>query len=199
MQTRTVSGYGMRIEFTRDIKPIFDQRCITCHGGGSPAAGLDLSLTNVANNNVAGTTWHTLIADRSDKFRRPQLTRYVRAFNSRGSLLYWKAANQRTDNRTDGQYADDIDFGAAHPTSITPDELGLLSRWIDIGAPGGAQELKDTQKPTLHLAIADNSGSLSQLRVGTVDLGSGIDPGSLRVCVRGSDGACSNRAGAAEK
>ncbi|MCP5252021.1 MAG: hypothetical protein H6939_09955 [Burkholderiales bacterium] len=199
VQTRTVSGYGMRIEFTRDIKPIFDQRCITCHGGGSPAAGLDLSLTNVANNNVAGTTWHTLIADRSDKFRRPQLTRYVRAFNSRGSLLYWKAANQRTDNRTDGQYADDIDFGAAHPTSITPDELGLLSRWIDIGAPGGAQELKDTQKPTLHLAIADNSGSLSQLRVGTVDLGSGIDPGSLRVCVRGSDGACSNRAGAAEK
>ncbi|MDR4653350.1 MAG: Ig-like domain-containing protein, partial [Nitrosomonas sp.] len=199
VQTRAVPGYGMRIEFTRDIKPIFDQRCIACHGGGSPAAGLDLSLTNVANNNVAGTTWHKLIADRSGKFRRPQLTRYVRAFNSRGSLLYWKAANQRTDNRTDGQYADDIDFGAAHPTSITADELGLLSRWIDIGAPGGAQELKDTQKPTLHLAIAGNSGSLSQLRVGTVDLGSGIDPGSLRVCVLGSDGACSNRAGAAEK
>ncbi|MDC8444745.1 MAG: Ig-like domain-containing protein, partial [Nitrosomonas sp.] len=43
------------------------------------------------------------------------------------------------------------------------------------------------------------NGSVSQLRVGTVDLGSGIDPGSLRVCVRGSDGSCSNRAGTAEK
>jgi hypothetical protein len=199
VQTRAVPGYGMQIEFTRDIKPIFDRNCIACHGGSSPAAGLDLSLTNVANNNVAGTTWHKLIADRSGKFRRPQLTRYVRAFNSRGSLLYWKAANQRTDNRADGQYGDDIDFGAAHPTSITADELGLLSRWIDIGAPGGVQELKDTQKPTLHLAIAGNSGSVSQLRVGTVDLGSGIDPGSLWVCARGSDGSCSNRAGAAEK
>ena len=213
VNTRSVPGYGMQIEFTRDIKPIFDQHCIACHGGSSPAAGLALDITGGVNN-APDTTWWCLVADRkqscvaADKqmdtgaglvFRRPQLTRYIRAFNSRGSLLYWKAANQRTDNRTDSQYADDIDFGAAHPTSITADELGLLSRWIDIGAPGGTKELLDTQKPTLHLATADSNGSLSQLRVGTIDLGSGIDPSSLWVCVRGSDGSCNNLAGAAEK
>lgn len=199
VQTRSVPGYGMRIEFTQDIKPIFDQRCIACHGGGSPAAGLDLSLTNVANNNVAGTTWHKLIADRSGNFRRPQLTRYVRAFNSRGSLLYWKAANQRTDNRTDGEYADDIDFGAAHPTSITADELGLLSRWIDIGAPGGAQELKDTQKPTLHMVAIVANNAITQLLIGTVDHGAGINTASLNVCLVSGASCGSNLASTAQQ
>ena len=217
VQTRTVPGYGMRIEFTKDIKPIFDQHCISCHGGSAPAAGLALDITGGANN-TQNTTWWCLVADNSQScvapenrtatgegaagtsFRRPQLTRYIRAFNSRGSLLYWKAANQRTDNRSDTQYSDDIDFGdSPHPTTISAEELGLLSRWIDIGAPGGAQELKDTQKPTLHLATADDSGSVSQLHVGTVDLGSGIDPNSLMVCVLGTDGSCNNLAGSAEK
>ncbi|MCB1719902.1 MAG: hypothetical protein KDK05_32670, partial [Candidatus Competibacteraceae bacterium] len=89
-------------------------------------------------------------------------------------------------------------FGDPHPTTITPNELATLSRWIDIGVPGGGNtELYDTQKPTLHLATAD-SGSVSQLRVGTVDLGSGINPGSLIVCILGTSGGCSNLAGTAE-
>ncbi|MCB1949270.1 Ig-like domain-containing protein, partial [Nitrosomonas sp.] len=215
VQTRTLPGYGMRIEFTRDIKPIFDQHCIACHGGSAPAAGLALDNTG-GTNTAPNSTWWCLVADKDQScvaaenqlatgagpagmsFRRPQLTRYVRAFNARGSLLYWKAANQRTDNRTDTQIPDDIDFGDPHPTTITPNELATLSRWIDIGVPGGGNtELYDTQKPTLHLATAD-SGSVSQLRVGTVDLGSGINPGSLVVCILGASGGCSNLAGTAE-
>ncbi|MDR4518177.1 MAG: Ig-like domain-containing protein [Nitrosomonas sp.] len=217
VQTRTVPGYGMRIEFTKDIKPIFDQHCISCHGGSAPAAGLALDVTG-GDNNTQNSTWWCLVADNSQScvapenqtatgkgpagttFRRPQLTRYIRAFNSRGSLLYWKAANHRTDNRSDAQYADDIDFGGTpHPTTISAQELGLLSRWIDIGVPGGTQELKDTQKPTLHLASADGNGGVSRLHVGTVDLGSGINPNSLMVCILGTDGSCNNLAGAAEK
>jgi hypothetical protein len=50
------------------------------------------------------------------------------------SLLYWKAANQRTDGRTDDTYNNDIDFGADHPTGITPTELKVIGDWLDSGA-----------------------------------------------------------------
>jgi len=132
-------------------------------------------------------------------FRRPQLTKYVRALNSRRSLLYWKAANQRTDNKLDADDATDIDFEANHPTSITANELGLLSRWIDIGNPGGILELLDTtQKPTLHVAATADG---VELRIGTVDIGSGIDRASLEVCVapESQDFCANNLAGPAKK
>lgn len=212
VNVRRETGYGLQVEFTRDIKPIFDRHCIACHAGSAASAGLDLSRTGGPNDEL-GTTWHCLVRDRSQScvppalrvdtgagssrttFRRPQLTRYVRALNSRASLLYWKAANQRTDRRTDAQDPLDIDFGADHPSSISNEELGLLSRWIDIGIAGGSSELADTQKPTLVLTAAGSP--LSRLRLGSVDLGRGIDPTSLHVCVVQADGACVNLASAA--
>lgn len=202
VNTRTVSGYGMTIDFTTDIKPIFDARCVSCHSGGSPAGGLNLDATGQTNTDV-GSVWYCLAADRlqtcqttpfvtnetGNGIRRPWVSKYIKAFGARASLLYWKAAGQRTDNLLDTDRTDDIDFGAAHTTSITSDELGILSRWIDIGAPGGAQETKDTQKPTLHIAatVADNGGTLeiTHLHVGTVDLGDGIDTSTLSVQIDG--------------
>lgn len=202
---RTETGYGMQVIFDRDIVPIFQSHCASCHGGATPAAGLPLDLTGTENN-VLGTTWFQLVADRHQEmipgankfptgvgsgytFRRPQLTKYVRAFNSLGSLLYWKSANQRTDNKLDVDDAGDIDFGANHPTSITHEELGLLSRWIDLGAAGGPLELKDNSRPTLHVAstVVDNGGTkeITELRLGTVDLGSGINPATLSLSING--------------
>lgn len=205
---RTVEGYGLQIDFATDIAPIFTSRCASCHGGGSPAAGLALDRPGTE----AGSSWYCLVADRGQEcvpdglkhtttvgttFRRPQLTRYVRAFNALGSLLYWKAANERTDGKTDASFTDasapedrDIDFGADHPTDITADELGMISRWIEIGAPGGPQERTDTQRPTLNLAAIVAGESVTALRVGTVDIPSGIDVATLEVCVLDDAGAC---------
>ena len=53
---------------------------------------------------------------------------------ARESLLYWKAANQRTDGRSDSTYDDDIDFGADHPTGVTEEELAIIAAWLDSGA-----------------------------------------------------------------
>jgi hypothetical protein len=207
---RTVEGYGIQIDFARDIAPIFERRCVSCHGGASPAAGLPLDRPGIEDaSGGSPSTWWCLAADRGQAclpegarfdtgaggsgtaFRRPQLTRYVRAFNSRASLLYWKAANRRTDNRTDATFTTasarddiDLDFGADHPTEITPEELSVLSRWIDLGSPGGPMEIRDTQRPTLHLsAIVESDTRVTELRVGTADIGAGIDPASLEVCV----------------
>lgn len=217
VNVRTENAYGLRITLQDDIKPIFDARCISCHGDVSPAAGLNLSNTSISDGyTTTGSTWFCLVRDYTQscvpadkkvnvegmyggtQFRRPQLTKYMRAMNSRGSLLLWKAANQRLDNRTDGQDAQDINFGADHPTTITAEELGILSRWIDLGAPAGPQELKDTQKPTLHMAATVANNEITKLLIGTVDLGAGINPATLNVCLV-SGGTCgSNLAGTAE-
>lgn len=217
VNVRTENAYGLRITLEDDIKPIFDARCISCHGDSSPAAGLNLSNTSISDGyDTTGSTWFCLVRDYTqscvpegfkvnvegmyggNQFRRPQLTKYMRAMNSRGSLLLWKAANQRLDNRLDGDDTEDINFGADHPTTITAEELGMLSRWIDLGAPAGPQELKDTQKPTLHMAATVVSNEITQLLIGTVDLGAGINPASLNVCLV-SGGTCgSNLAGTAE-
>ena len=122
------------------------------------------------------STWQRLAGDNGMRFvppefrhparqqgvlAKPNLSKYVRMLNARGSLLYWKAANRRTDGRTDqqmpssadsgvsnyGQY--DVDFGRDHPTSMTPAELRLLSRWVDTGAGWGPAFTEDTIAPTL--------------------------------------------------
>lgn len=218
--SRSVEGDGLAVDLHRDILPIFARHCTSCHGGSAPAAGLALDRPGTDDDSAgAPSTWWCLVADRDQRcvpaaqrfdtgagsgttFRRPQLTRYVRAFNARASLLYWKAAGERTDGRTDATYTDasprddrDLDFGAAHPTTLTPDELGLLSRWIDLGCAGGPMELRDTQRPTLEIAASVSGGGVTDLRVGTVDLGSGIDAASLTVCVLDALGTCVDLAG----
>lgn len=191
-------GYGLQVAFERDILPIFQTRCGSCHSGTAPAAGLDLTLPG----GDAGSTYACLVNDKRQNcvpqelrvpagtLRRPNVSRYVRLLNSRGSLLYWKASGARTDNRTDDTYTaadgeglEDVDFGAAHPTDMTPNELALLSRWIDTGAGTGAPFLTDTTDPVLNVAAEVAGDAVTALLVGTVDVPSGIDAASLEVCV----------------
>ncbi len=213
VEVRTEDAYGLEVNFQEDIMPIFERRCTSCHGGDSPTAGLALDRPGTGRDDRS--TWYCLVADRSQNcvpeelkhdtgsgseshtFRRPQLTRYLRAFNALGSLLYWKAAGRRMDGRTDDTFADDdsptrrdIDFGAPHTTDITPEELGLLSRWIDLGSAGGPMESRDTQRPTLNLAATIEGDAVTELRIGTTDLGSGIDPSTLELCILDASGHC---------
>ena len=187
----TLPGYGAQYEFTRDVKPILDEHCVSCHGGATPAAGLDLSKTGTKNNvSSPATTWFCLAQDRTGlctgtAMRRPQLTKYLKAFNSRGSLFYWKAANQRTDGFTDEDRVGDIDFGDPHPTSITQAQLGVISRWIDLGAPGGDLEIRDTQKPGLNVVAVKSDDTITSMKIGISDLGSGADPSSGSLTVGG--------------
>jgi hypothetical protein len=216
VQRRQVPGFALQLEFERDIQPFLIQRCASCHGGSSPAGNfaVDRPGLNSNANGATPSTWWCLVRDLdqlcvppaqrmqtsssgSTRFRRPQVSRYVRAFNALGSLLYWKAAGQRTDGNTDDTYNQnspiedrDLDFGPPHPSHLTADELGLLSRWIDIGAPAGAGHRQDTLDPTLTLAASVEAGAITRLHVGTVDVPSGINTASLSVCVLPPGGAC---------
>jgi hydrazine synthase alpha subunit-like protein/WD40 repeat protein len=204
VQVVTRPGYGLQFEYERDVFPILQRRCAACHSGTEAAAGLVLDLPGTGT----GSTYDRLVQDRGQRFvpagrryphpiRKPQLTKYVRALNARGSLLYWKAINQRTDGRTDTTYTrasgpgwEDVDFGPSHPTSIILEELAALSRWLDTGAAAQAGFLADTTPPTLHLAAGVSGQAVTTLYVGTADVVSGIDPASLEVCVVAGDGRC---------
>jgi len=221
---RNVAGYDYMPTFT-DIRTIFESRCISCHsasgapGSAQQEAELILDDFSVDGNGrpAIGSTWWRLVQDNvqtyvpsalqinianvgsaSDTFAMPQLTRYMKANNSLGSLLYWKAANARTDRRLDTDHSVDVDFGAAHPTAITALELATLSRWIDIGAPGpSAKDAEDTARPTLVMSAVVETGNITQLNIGTVDVGGGIDTGTLNVCLR-NGATCTNIAPAAQ-
>jgi hypothetical protein len=69
--------------------------------------------------------------------QRPYTSKYINSQFARESLLYWKAANARTDGRTDDSYGDDINFGPDHPTRLSKEEVQLVGDWIDSGAARG--------------------------------------------------------------
>jgi len=204
VQVEQKPGWGVQYEWGRDVFPILQRRCVSCHAGASAAAGLVLDAPGTGD----GSTYYRLVVDRSQRhvpadrkypqpIRKPQLTKYVRMLTARGSLLYWKALNQRVDGRTDDQYGpsspkgwEDVDFGPSHPTGITAEELAVLARWLETGTAAEAGALIDTTPPALTLAARAEGQAVTALLVGTADVGSGIEPGSLEVCVLGADGRC---------
>ncbi len=191
----SVDGFGATWEFERDVWPILHSRCVGCHEGDAAAAGLRLDLAGIES----GSTWWRLAADYGQDhvpagqqlpagvLRKPQLSRYLRFVAARGSLLYWKAANARLDGRTDASLDADVDFGADHPSPITAAELRVIARWIDTGSAAGAAARRDTIAPVLVARIDPAAPSI--LRVGVVDVGIGVDPGSLTVEWRTGAGA----------
>lgn len=181
----TVQSRNIKLDYS-DVQTVFDQFCIACHGATNPAGGLDLSTPPTGNPFYGDSTWKTLSSNNYDDgaiYQRPQLSKYIKAFNPLGSLLYWKAANQRMDKRTDTQSTIDVDFGADHPTAITPDGLRIISEWIMLGAPAGNIEKLDGQPPTLVLHAIVSGDSVTGFKVGAIDSDSGLNVSSLNLCV----------------
>lgn len=129
--------------YTVDILPILQNRCGSCHATGAttplPLFNFDSLVWDFFQKEVPASMRVQTGADNAAHnkkygLNRPMISKYVHSQYARESLLYWKAANQRTDGRTDEQYSDDIDFGANHPTSITSNELKIIAEWLDSGA-----------------------------------------------------------------
>lgn len=177
----TTYHYDTTSTYWRLVYDRFQQGLDDDDGGSNP--------WQVYKHSYGGTT----------NLNRPYLSKYIVAFNSRRSLLYWKAAGERTDNVTDGQYSGDLDYGPAHPaTGITDAELGDISRWIDSGAQAGPGISADKMPPTLHMDVTLNvSDEITHIIIGTVDIGSGIDPVTLNVCLVSGVTCGANLAGSA--
>jgi hypothetical protein len=174
-QVSTVASASVSVEYLRDIKPILQAKCASCHSsrnGNTPAAGLDLDRDDRLVDGLYPATYALLARPRSGEnptprsitpegnWYWPQVTRYIRAGQSRQSLLVWKIFGKRLDGRTNAErpteatrgdrstipagidYSEcDLDYsGDAMPPpasglTLTWEERMKIARWIDIGAP----------------------------------------------------------------
>lgn len=110
----TSDVHGVTVEYLRDIRPIFQAKCASCHtsrNGQSPAAGLDLDADDRMVDGIFPATYSWLVRERTTTnptpqsitpfgtWQHPQATRYVRKGQSRQSLLVWKIFGRRLDGR----------------------------------------------------------------------------------------------------
>ncbi len=119
--------------YSSDIKQLLESRCQSCHVADEFLWDYSKLVWDFVQDFVY--QGNKLATDKDDfGLQRPYTSKYVNSMFARESLLYWKAANQRTDGRTDDIYNDDIDFGVDHPTGMTEKELRTLAGWLDSGA-----------------------------------------------------------------
>lgn len=118
------------VEFLRDIRPILQARCVSCHQGANPAGQLDLASLDpidglpgdyyrLAGDDGAQFGHPPVISNRS--WRQTNASRYVRQFQSRRSLLIWKLYGQRMDGWSN----------ADHPTESVPGDPATLPPGAD--------------------------------------------------------------------
>jgi hypothetical protein len=113
------------VEFHRDIKPILNAKCISCHSGANPPKGLRLDDNTIVNgfdntynrlaDNAAATTGLRSMLPNGE-YRGSNASRYIRKFQSRRSLLIWKIFGERLDGWTNSN----------HPTESVPGDATTL-------------------------------------------------------------------------
>jgi hypothetical protein len=103
------------VDFETVIQPLLDRACVSCHGGGEPAAGLDLSATPDGRFDVAYTSLYArdLVDQTEGSARRSRLAEVIlgEELDAPGSPI------------------------PGHTTDLDDTETRALLRWLDVGSP----------------------------------------------------------------
>lgn len=182
-------GKSIDIEFTRDIKPIMQTRCDSCHTSGGNNGGF------ITDGSDGSDLWYTLTnfknpADSLSTWVNPQISKYIRLPQARASLFVWAAWDARLDGRLNADIGDDVDYPTGHPVLNLPfNEKRLIARWVDLGLPINHTNTEnmgytdDKQLPVIEIFSPQrkqhpvNQG----LRVGVYDAQSAIDWTTLSI------------------
>lgn len=123
---------GQVIHYPSDIQPLFDARCVTCHGAESPAGGLRLTgeVTQFYN-----TSYEELARKELAGPIIPEFTSFLQGDrgNYNGSYLPPKSLGCPTSTLIAVLTERDHPKNAKddHTGMLTPMELMVLSRWVD--------------------------------------------------------------------
>ena len=160
------------VEFYRDIRPLLQRSCVSCHTGTNPTPPGNLVLDDISMHDGLPGDYKRLADDGAAEWGHPPVinngtwrqsnaSRYIRAFQSRRSLLTWKIFGQRLDGWTNAEHptesvpgnaatlppgtnlsAVDLDYtGTIMPpagsgaTPLSETEKMTFARWIDLGCP----------------------------------------------------------------
>ncbi len=116
----------VNVEFYQDIRPLLQQKCISCHNATQADGNLALDEIAIISDNKPGD-YLRLAADSSANYgyepvipnkswRQTNASRYIRKFQSRRSLLIWKIFGERLDGWSNTD----------HPTETVPGDASTL-------------------------------------------------------------------------
>jgi hypothetical protein len=195
------AGYSYGIEFTRDVLPIINSSCVSCH----TANGTGNALILDGSDNL-GDAFTALTNDSENIYNAPQVSKYLRVPQARQSLLTWIVWGERLDGRTNSDRNNDVDYPSNHPAvSLTDLEKRTFARWVDLGAPIDFPELSgsdldgfrytnDYQLPVINIEQPKRgTNSERNAIIGFADAKSGLNWNSLAISYYSTDGSENER------
>jgi hypothetical protein len=131
-QSLKLHGAISHPEFNRDVKPVLQRRCASCHDTvflSADALSRDYKQDLVRDyTKIAGGRHET---DRI-YWLQQNFSKYTSKF-AVDSYLYWVCKQQRTDGRSNADYSNDIDWFGHPQHGATDLECAAIARWIDDG------------------------------------------------------------------
>ncbi len=167
------------VEFYRDIRPLLQRSCVSCHTGTNPTPPGNLVLDDTSLYDGLPGDYKRLAADPEAQWGHPPVisngtwrqtnaSRYVRMFQSRRSLLAWKVFGARLDGWTNADHPTESTPGnpATLPPGADPNTADLNYTGTMMPPPGsGAPPLSEDEKMTfarwIDLGCPINSGQES--------------------------------------
>lgn len=164
---KNINSPSVDVEFYQDIRPILQQKCLSCHQGSDDKAParLSFSVTTIDSRSRLPNDYARLCSDgkaewgippvvrirRSNQgvWRQTNASRYVRKFQSRRSLLTWKILGQRTDGWSNSDHPTESEPGnpATLPKGALPNDADLdYTGTIMPPVDSGVTPLTDTEK-----------------------------------------------------
>lgn len=163
------------VEFYRDIRPILQRSCVSCHTSSNPNPHGKLVLDDYSlyDRDLPGD--YKRLADDTDaewghppiirrgKWRQTNASRYIRKFQSRRSLLIWKLFGERLDGW----------LNSDHPTETVP---GVVES-LPVGASANDADLDYTGEmmPPPDSGVPPLSEAEKLMFARWIDLGAPID------------------------
>jgi hypothetical protein len=125
------AGAQTPVDFDRDVKPLLRDKCIACHGPSQQNGGLRLDRRQSAM--LGGGNGVAILPG-----------------NAARSPLVWRVSGPTV-------------FGPQMPPTgpLRPDDIALLTRWIDAGATWSEPTVSGAETPLMRAAL---SGTLGEMR-----------------------------------
>jgi hypothetical protein len=137
----------LRTSRSNTIQSVFDNRCVSCHGGASPAAGLTLQLQSTdmtANLTNTTTVYDTLTGVTRYRTKTNRLVNYVTQDGARQDPLMWIMYDRQLNNANNTDYrALSYDhsqlwtkdqYNRIDPFLPANRDLLTMIEWLDAGA-----------------------------------------------------------------
>jgi hypothetical protein len=154
---RVVNERMVSVEYMRDIKPILQRSCVSCHRAGNAQGELRLDDTSIvqgventynrlANDQPATYGYKPVIS--SQTWRQENSSRYIRRFQARRSLLAWKVFGRRLDGWQNSSHPSESVLGnaATLPAGSDPNLADIDFTGTIMPPPGSAPALTIDEK-----------------------------------------------------